>query len=278
MKHTRQKSTGTKRPMRMLPVFLVAVATLILTLGATPSARGEVIELDDSTIIIETNFTDLDAGIQVFLDGEAWNKIVIKDPNGKKIFDVKGKGSLKNFGLTELFLESNEPEFDELALVDILALFPEGDYEFKGKSVEKDKLTGTGTLSHDIPCGPEGLSPAEETVVNGSTVTISWDHVTNMLDNAAENCTGGEIPVETYQVIVENLDTENEFSIYLEAVDPGDDNEVTLPEEFIEDDTTYKYEVLAIAENGNQTIQETWFCTGPDGPGEVGDPCPDPED
>jgi len=268
--------------MLMLSVFLVAVVALIL--GATApgvwAQKGDEdgpIPLEEAKIIIETNFTDGDAGIQVFLDGEAWNKIVIKDPNGKKIFDVKGKGSLKNFGLTELFFESEEPEFGELALVDILALFPEGYYEFNGKSVEKDKLEGTAVLSHDIPCAPTLASPINGAIVaSDAPVTISWGHVTNMLDNAAEDCTGGEIDVETYQVIVEKLETENEFSIYLEAEDMG--NQVTLPEEFIEDDTAYKYEVLAIAENGNQTIQETWFCTGPDGPGEVGDPCPDPED
>ena len=280
MKHTRKKSKGTWRHMLMLSFLLVVVVALIL--GApVPGVWAQdddddddgPIELDDSKIIIETNFTDGDAGIQVFLDGESWNKIQIKDPNGEKIFDVKGKGKLKKFGLTELFLESNEPEFGELALVDILALFPEGDYEFKGKTVEKDKLTGTATLSHDIPCAPENLSPSEETLVNGSVVTISWEHVIDMLDNAAETCTGPAITVETYQVIVENLDTENEFSIFLEAQDP-DPDEVTLPAEFIEDDTTYKYEVLAIAENGNQTIQETWFCMG----ASALDLCPEPMD
>ena len=273
MKHTRKKSTGIKRHMLMLSVFLVAVVALILG-AAVPGVWAQPIPLDDSTIIIETNFTDGDAGIQVFLDGEAWNKIQIKDPNGKKIFDVKGKGSLKKFGLTELFLESEEPNFlevdeDAITLEEILDLFPEGDYEFKGKSVEKDKLEGTATLSHDIPCGPDNLVPAEATTLaNGAAVTISWDHVTVMLNDTGDACSADPITVDTYQVIVENVDTENEFSVHLSAVPAG--NQVTVPAAFIEDDTTYKYEVLAIADNGNQTIAETWFCMGLAS-------CPDPD-
>lgn len=264
--------------MLMLSVLLVAVVALVLG-AAVPGVWAQdgdddedgPIALDEAKIIIETNFTDGDAGIQVFLDGEAWNKIQIKDPNGKKIFDVKGKGNLKNFGLTELFLESEEPNFEDMTLQEILDLFPEGDYEFNGKSVEKDKLEGTATLSHDIPCAPEDLSPAEVTVDSSIDVVISWEPVATTLNSDGDDCTEVAITVDTYQVIVEDLDTENEFSIRLPAEDMG--NQVTLPEEFVVDGTTYKYEVLAIAENGNQTIQEAWFCAG-----NAGDPCDGPED
>jgi hypothetical protein len=263
----------------MLAILLVPVVALILGVAA-PGVWAEdddddgdgPITLDEAKIIIETNFTDGDAGIQVFLDGEAWKKIRIIDPNGKKVLNVKGKGNLKNFGLTELFLESEEPNFSEMPLLDILTLFPEGDYKFKGKSVEGDKLEGTATLSHNIPCGPENLMPEEETVdISADDVIISWDQVTNMLNNDDEDCTGEAIAVGTYQVIVEDLDTGNEFSIHLPALNGG--NQVTLPEEFIEDGKTYKYEVLAIADNGNQTIAETWFCTGNDSA-----ECDEPED
>jgi hypothetical protein len=189
------------------------------------------------------------------------------------MFDVKGKGSLKNFGLTELFFESNEPNYDDMPLSEILALFPEGYYKFKGKTVEEDILKAKAWLSHDLPCAPDNLSPAEEAVdINAGDIVISWDHVTTELNDQGDDCSVEPIIVETYQIIVENLDTEQEFSIFLEALGAG--NQVTVPDEFIEDGITYKYEVIAIAENGNQTIAETWFCAGTD----VNAPCPDPED
>ena len=101
-------------------------------------------------------------------------------------------------------------------------------------------------------------------------IVVEWAHVTEQLDIEEEECGDDSITVETYQVIVENLDTENQFSIFLEA-EPGV-NQVTLPEEFVEDGATYEWEVLAIADNGNQTIAETYFCTGVEG-----SPCDEPE-
>ena len=272
--------------MLMLSFLLVAVVALILG-AAVPGVWAQddddddddgPIVLDDSTIIIETNFTDGDAGIQIFLDGEAWSKIQIKDPNRKKIFDVKGKGKLKKFGLTELFLESEEPNYlevgeDAITLQEILDLFPEGDYEFKGKTVEKDEITGTATLSHVLPCAPDAmtLSPFREIVAVGA-VPIDWEPVTTVVNNdTGTDCIAGAPNVTTYQVIVENLDTEDEFSIFL----PDTETLVTVPSEFIVDGTDYKYEVLAISANGNQTIVETWFCV--DSGGVPGTLCADPD-
>jgi hypothetical protein len=241
----------------MLPGLLVALVALIIVTAIPEAwAQGEL----EAKLIIETNFTDRDSGIQVFTDGDPWKKIEIKNPRGKKILDVLAQGNLKKFGLTELFLESNEPNYDEMSLIEILSLFPEGEYKFRGLSVEGEKLEGTAELSHEIPCAPDNLSPFNGAIVNSALdVIISWNPVVNMLDNDAETCTGGPITVETYQVIVENLETEKVFSIFLEAEPAG--NQVTLPDEFITSNSIYKYEVLAIAENGNQTIGETFFCT-----------------
>ena len=68
-----------------------------------------------------------------------------------------------------------------------------------------------------------------------------------------------------YQVIVEE-DVEPEFpdsfakpvfSVYL----PADATSVTIPEEFMQEDTDYEYEVLAIEESGNQTLSSAAFAT-----------------
>ena len=78
MKHTRQKSNGTKRHMLLLPVFLVAVVALIIGAAAPDSSasgyhhwRPEVSQFDEFEVFIEINATDLDAGLQGKLDGEA---------------------------------------------------------------------------------------------------------------------------------------------------------------------------------------------------------------
>jgi hypothetical protein len=280
----REKSVGKMISMRLLAILLLTAVAVFFTMGETALAKKKKKKFGteelEAKIIFETNFTDKDTGIQIFTDGDPWRKVRVFDPDGKLMFDIKGKGSLKNFGLTELFSESNEPNWEEdESLSDIVDRFPEGEYLFEARTVEREWLKGVATLSHELPCAPDedSLSPSEETVSAAAAVVIDWDPVTNMLDNDAETCSEDSedsIDVEKYQVIVENLDNENEFSIFLEA----SDTEVTLPEEFVENNTNYKYEVLAIADNGNQTIAETWFCTGtPPGPGEE-DLCEEPED
>jgi hypothetical protein len=258
-----QKTTAEYR-QRFRWVGLLLIPLLLFTTGPGVSGVRAQEALDDAKILIETNFTDGDAGIQVFLDGEGWKQMSVKDPNGKKVFDIKAKGNLKNeLGLTELFWESEEPNYldpEELTLAEILELFPEGDYEFKGKSVEGDKLTGSATLSHELPCGPDNLSPAEETV-SPSGVDITWDSVVTALNATGDACSADPITIETYEVIVEDLATGNRLDIFL----PAGVNMVEVPDEFIDNGKTYKYEVLAIADNGNQTISETYFCTGTPG-------------
>ena len=264
-----EKSTGKMKSRYLLAVFLVPLVALILG-AATPQAWAG--KFADAKIIFETNFSDRDTGIQIILDGEPWKEVEIKGPNGE-ILEVEAEGKLRRFGLTELFFESNEPNWDDMPLEDILALFPEGNYKFKGETTKGSSLRGNATLSHELPCAPDedALFPSEVSVSSAEAVTISWYPVTNKLDNAAEECSEDdedEIEVETYQIIVENFQTESDFSIFLPALEA--DNQVTLPAEFITPGTVYKYEVLAIAENGNQTIVETFFCTDLD-------PCPEPE-
>jgi hypothetical protein len=225
------------------------------------------IVLEEAKVIIETNFTDGDAGLQIFFDGEAWKKMKIKDPNGKSVFDVKGKGGLKELGLTELFLESEEPNFlEDLTLPEILELLPAGLYTFKGKTAEGDKVTGEATLSHDLPCAAVLGEPFDvdgAIVPSAGPVVITWAPVTTTLNSDGDDCAATAITVETYQVIVENETPNgsfgNEFSVFLPEMGAG--NQVTVPAEFIEANSTFKFEVLAIADNGNQTIVETWFCT-----------------
>lgn len=252
---TKKKSIGKMRSMRRLAVLLVPAIAVIM--GATaPQVWAE--QFEDATIIFETNFSDEDTGLQIFLDGGPWKEVEVTGPNGE-ILEIEAEGRLRNFGLTEAFFESNEPNWEDVSLEDILARFPEGNYRFKGRATDGTRLRSRAFLSHELPCAPDedSLSPSEETVAaNG--IVIDWDPVTNMLDIEDEDCGDDLIDIVKYQVIVENLDTENKFSIFVEA----SDTQVTLPPEFVVDGVTYKWEVLSIAENGNQTIAETYFCTG----------------
>jgi hypothetical protein len=281
MKHERKKSKGRNRHTLLLPVFLVAVVALIVSAAAADSwAHGkkhkkhkrhkiQKVELEDSTIIIETNATDGDAGFQIFLDGEGWRHISVYDPNGRQIFDVETEGGVKKIGGgTELFLETAEPEFETPEeLQEILDLLRPGKYRFYGWTVEGDLLYGKARLTHNIPCAPELVEPAEvdleedapETVEE--PVMISWEPVEGQLGPDPENeeevgCTDEEVEIIGYEVIVDD-----EEGHTFDVTVPQGTTSITVPDEFTEPSAAHKFEVLAIEESGNQTIVESFFCT-----------------
>jgi hypothetical protein len=236
--------------MKKRVVAVVAVLMLLSALALSSNGAGadvRTVPLEDVSMIVEVNSTDGDAGLQLFLDGEAWRSIQVRSPEGRKIFDVAGGGQLKKLGLTELFWESEEPSFDEMPLEEFLALFPEGEYTFSGKTVDGERLAGSALFSHDIPSGPVVVSPEEGSVVPADAAVVVWEP-------AAEPA---GIDIVGFQVIVEREDEARTFQVDL----PATATSVTIPPEFLEANTGYKVEVLAIEASGNQTITEVSFQT-----------------
>jgi len=227
--------------------------TAIIGLAAAPGRSADEIPFSKAKIIIEFNATGNDVGVQVLLDGDPWKRLKIESPNGRKILDITASGSLKKQGLTELFFESSEPTLDEVPLAEFLARFPEGEYEFEGKTVEGDELEGTATLTHVIPAGPVIVSPQNGAVVDPNSLVIDWEPVT-------ETITGSQgITIVGYQVVVDGGNPSRRFDVTLAALTTS----VKVPPEFLEPDTEYTFEVLAIEAGGNQTITEGEFVTQP---------------
>jgi hypothetical protein len=227
-----------------LPV-IVAVAAVHL---GTAGADAKPIEFSDARLKVEINATDGDAGLQIFLDGEAWNEVELLDPHGDAILDVDVTGRAQDFGLTELFSESSEPPFEEFPLEQFKALFPEGTYTFRGTTIDGVPITGAATLTHDFPDGPQILSPAADSRVRSDQVVVQWVPVT----------TPAGIDVAGYQVLVVQEDPVlRVFSADL----PATATRLSVPAEFLQPRTEYKVEVLAIEAGGNQTLTELTFRT-----------------
>ena len=231
------------RRKRMLLVLMGLILALVL--GTSSWAQrgnqddGEEMEFDDARIFLEYNSTDDDLGVQVFLDGEAWKSLRISDPREKRFINVTASGNLAKLGLTELFFESAEPSPDS-----VLGLIREGIYEFEGIAVSGAHLESEAELSHDLPPIPNILVPSvpgEE--LDPFDAVIAWDPIDD---------------IESIEVIVENEDVGAEMLVPL----PADATSLHIPEEFLEPDTEYKVEIIAIGENGNKTLAEREFVTG----------------
>jgi hypothetical protein len=225
----------------ILSVFLAAMT------GVGPAAvpaQPEQVELEIARIFIEYNFSGNDLGFHVFLDGEDWTDLKISDPTGTKIFDVSGKGGYANFGLTELFFEGAEPNLSDVPVADLLALFPEGEYTFIGKTVDNQKIVGTATLTHNVPDAP---TVSTQAAACGNTIDITWTPV----NGPAAILPGGTVEIVGYQVIV------GSFQVTV----PANVTSVTVPEQFYQslESGVQDFEVLAIDVSGNQTIREGTF-------------------
>jgi hypothetical protein len=237
---------------------LAAAVAFVLTTGAAELWAGAAVKLSETAIFIEINDTDGDAGLQVFLDGDAWKKIKVIAPNGEAILKIKGKGNVRVLGLTEQAFESEEPGFDELSLAEFLKLFPEGKYKFEGKTIDGMDVTGSATLTHDLPDAPvitdidgdSDLDDGVDDVDPSDGVDISWDAVT----------TPEGIEIDRYQIIVECEDPLREFFMELLA-DSETDFTVTVPSEFFDDGAECKVEIIVVEVSGNKVISEVEFMT-----------------
>ncbi len=139
-------------------------------------------------------------------------------------------------------------------MAQFLERFPEGQYEFEGRTLDGAELEGETDFTHTLPAPAANLYPAEGAVVNASSpLVVSFDAVTEDLD-------GNPLEPELYQVI---LETEGEILRVFTLILEGDEDEpsVTVPPVFLQPGLEYKFEVIVQEESGNRTISEIAFCT-----------------
>ena len=226
-----------------------------------PANSGAAAPLKEAKLNIEHNAKDEDTGFQGFIDSEGWKSITVTGPDGRVLY-LRGMGELGKLGLTELFFETVEPENADVPIDELLETLPEGEYVFRGHGIEAGESTGktirTALLTHDIPEGPALLTPAEDAEVpEDEDLLMSWSSVEKTID-------GSDVNIIAYQLIIEKDEEPHPhmigkmgLSMYL----PASVTQMAIPEEFLEPGTDYDWEVLAIEESGNQTLNSGSFST-----------------
>jgi hypothetical protein len=241
---------------------------LLLAGAAAPEARSQEGELpfDVASLFFELNDTDGDLGIHALIDGEPWSVLEIEDPDEHVILFVRGTGHLAQQGLTELFFESAEPPFDELAPEEFFERFPEGLYEISGRTLEGDELESTDQLTHVLPAAPDNITVNGQAVgdcdeqglpvVNGPIV-VSFDAVTQSHPDLGVS--DPDIEIAGYEVVVEREEpTVLAFNVDLPPSE-AQVQQVQVPPEFIALGTAFKLEILVREASGNQTAVESCF-------------------
>ena len=247
--------------MNLRILSLATTISLFTLLPSTSEAQGQCDDITNipfaaAKMIIEYNATAEDVGIQFFVDAEEWRSLRVIDPDNLPMFRASAKGSLlAQGGGTELFLESVEPEIADLPLSEFFKRFPEGEYRFRGRTSNCERLNAKVDFKHGIPAGPNILAPGTGGDNCGADVAIpsviQWETVNKDINDE-------DIVVERYEVIVEQEENEDhKFDVFLGPTA----TQVVVPAEFLLPDTDYNFEVLAIADGGNQTISEGCFTT-----------------
>jgi hypothetical protein len=213
-------------------------ASAAATPGPTAGAAKKPLRYEDHELFIETNATDGDAGLQQDLDGEDWRRTKLSDSKGRALVDVKAKGKLRNFGLTELFFEASEPSFTEFPFRKFKKRFPEGKYTWRGRTVEGRRLAASDRLTHVIPAGPVITFPTEGGQVDPNGFTITWEPVTSPAG----------VEIVRYIVIVDQGSRSVEFEL------DGSATSVDIPAQVLEPGQELGGEILAKEKSGNQTI------------------------
>lgn len=246
---------------RLLVVVAMALSFGVAIPGGLTQAEYEI-PFAEADLFFELNDTDGDLGIHASIDGDAWRRLEIEDPRGRRMLNIRVLGRLQRQGLTQLFFESAEPPFDELAPEVFFRRFPPGEYEIEGVSLEGDELESTAELSHVLAAPPEnvlvsGLPAAEDCdavlPVVVPPVVISWDPVT---DSHPELGEVGAIEVVKYQVVVER----EEPQLLVLSVDlPPGVHSYEVSEDFTDLGDEFKFEILVREASGNQTAIESCF-------------------
>ena len=285
--------------MKFKQLPIIAVTSALMAAPTLGIADGhEELELDEAYLYFDLNDTDGDLGIHGKADGDAWKRMKIEGPEGereRKILDIRARSGLRRQGLTELFFESAEPTFDELDPDVFFNRFPEGVYEWEGKTLDHEEIEGEVFLSQIIPAAPvvamvgnQTENPGFEIEINdegeeelvkacwalepgdyvGGSVTIDWDEVTqshfDKWSNGAIPLPGEEkIPLGNsgaigdiaYYEFVAEID-DTEFKST--AVIPPDVTEWTIPAEIIAlaEDGEVKFEIIVRVETGDHDYMD----------------------
>ena len=216
------------------------IAAPLVAATTSQAAKPPPEPFDDARLELEFNATDGDAGFQVFADAEEWKEFKIFMPDGRRILDLKTKGVLRDFGLSELFAESSEPPFTELPFDEFKQLFPEGIYRFEGTTIDGRRLASDVPFSHTVLDAPVFIQPQDGGTLPEDDAVIRWEPVDGAVD---------------YEVIVTRDDELRVLDVTLSP----DETSLNVPPQFLDAGREYQIEVHASDVSGNRIFTEVGF-------------------
>lgn len=162
--------------------------------------------------------------------------------------------------MTQLFFESAEPSFDELAPAEFFLRFPEGRYEIEGRVANGTEMKGVASLSHVLAAPPDNVTLSGQPAADdcGATplpvvappVLIRWDPVTQSHPEIGRR---GNVTIAMYQLFVERPGVKLSLDL------PPTVTEFEVPTAITALGKDFKFEIIARTNTGNNTAIESCF-------------------
>ena len=250
----------TRRGHLRLAALLTTTVTVGIMAAALTAQNATPMRFAEAELFVELNHTDGDLGLHASIDGGPWTRLEIEDPGERTLLNLSSRGALRRQGMTQLFFESAEPSFDELAPEAFFRRFPQGRYEIEGVAHDGTEIESTAYLSHVLAAPPGNVrvsgAPAAESC-DATTlpqvsppVLIDWDPVTTSHPQVGRR---GRVRIERYQFFVERDNVK--LSIDL----PPNISEFEIPPDITRLGREFKFEIIARTSAGNNTAIESCF-------------------
>jgi hypothetical protein len=193
-----------------------------------------------ASVHFEQNATDGDMEVVFEVKGgdDGLAEFIVVSPDGRTIVDFNAPDS-STLGIRQFRFESPEPPDVE----SLKAAYPEGVYEFSGKTSSGAKLVSKATLSHRLPATTTFAEPAPAAEnVSVKDLKISWSAVEG---------------VASYVVEID----QDELNVNITALLPGSSTSFAIPDGFLLPGTEYQMGIGTVTGEGNISFVETTFTT-----------------
>ena len=193
-----------------------------------------------ASVHFEQNATDGDSEVVFEVKGgkDGLAELTVVSPDGRTVVAFRAPDA-STLGIRQFRFESPEPA----DVKSLKAAYPEGIYQFSGKTVAGASLIGKAKLSHKLPATTAVLTPASKaTNVPARDLKVSWSAVKG---------------VASYVVGIKQPESNANFS----ALVPASATSFAVPEGFLAPGKKYQVSVGTVTGEGNTSFVETTFTT-----------------
>lgn len=234
----------TRRSMNIRTQAAVISAILLVYNGSAHGADSKsaaAAPFPIASVHFEQNATDGDMEVVFQVKGgvDGLAELIVVSPDGRTVAAFKAPDA-STLGMRQFRLETPEPpDFKSLK-----AAYPEGVYEFFGRTSSGANLAARSNLIHRLPATTTFAEPAPETVnVRVKDLKISWSPVED---------------VASYIVKIDQRELNVSFIVRLPGTSP---TSFDLPDGFLSRHTKYKMSIGTVTREGNISYVETTFTT-----------------